>query len=165
MPAVNTDRIEKTILLKAPLARVWRAISDAGEFGQWFGMTFEGRFVPGARLEGRITGTTVDAEVAKAQRQHSGLTFDIQIERVEPQRLFSFRWHPAAIDPAVDYSREPTTLIEFTLAETPDGVRLTVVESGFDRLPAGRRAEAFASNDGGWSIVVTLVERYLAQAA
>src|SRR6266550_2103126 len=106
---MNTDRIEKNILLHAPLPRVWRAVSDATEFGTWFGMKFDGPFVPGARLRGVIAPTTVDAEVGKAQKSHEGTPFEIAIEQMEPERLFSFRWHPFAIEPGFDYSAEPMT--------------------------------------------------------
>src|SRR5580698_8793759 len=103
---MNTDRIEKKVLLKAPLARVWGAVSDARQFGSWFGVTFEGPFVAGAPLSGRITMTTVDPEVAKLQKPHEGKAFNIQVESIEPMRLFSFRWHPYAIDPKADYVKE-----------------------------------------------------------
>jgi uncharacterized protein YndB with AHSA1/START domain len=103
--------------------------------------------------------------VAKAQRQHAAVPFEITVDRVEPERLFSFRWHPFAVDQKVDYSTEPTTLIEFVLEDAPDGIMLTVSESGFDRIPLERRAQAFTSNDEGWSIMVKLIETYLAQTA
>jgi uncharacterized protein YndB with AHSA1/START domain len=157
-----TDRIEKTIVLRATRARVWRALTDPKEFGDWFGMRFEAPFAPGARVPTTVVGTTVDADVAKAQQQHSGVRFEIVIDRIEPQRLFSFRWHPGAIDPTLDYSKEPTTLVEFILDEAPEGVRLKVVESGFDGIPASRRVAAFTGNEQGWGIVITLVEKHLA---
>ncbi len=156
-----TDRIEKSIVLHAPRARVWRALVDPKEFGDWFGMRFDDPFVPGARVRATVVGTTADPEVAKAQQQHAGTAFEIVIDRVEPERLFSFRWHPGAVDPAIDYSKEATTLVEFTLEEVPGGVRLTVTESGFDRIPIERRASAFASNDQGWGIVITLIAKHL----
>jgi uncharacterized protein YndB with AHSA1/START domain len=162
---MTTDRIEKKVLLRAPLARVWRAISDATEFGNWFGMKLDGPFVPGARLRGMIVPTTVDAEVAKAQQPYEATPFEITVEQVEPERLLSFRWHPYALERAVDYSAEPTTLIVFALEEMADGVLLTVTESGFDRIPLARRAEAFKANDAGWAIQMTLIEKYLARAA
>jgi uncharacterized protein YndB with AHSA1/START domain len=162
---MTTDRIEKKVLLRAPLARVWRAISDATEFGSWFGMKLDGPFVPGARLRGMIVPTTVDAEVAKAQQHYEATPFEITVEQVEPERLLSFRWHPYAVERAVDYSAEPTTLIVFALEEMADGVMLTVTESGFDRIPLARRAEAFKANDAGWAIQMTLIEKYLARAA
>src|SRR4051812_35928282 len=98
----STDRIEKTVLLRAPLHRVWRAISDPKEFGAWFGVEFDGPFVAGARVTGRITPTKADAEVAKAQTPYAGMKFDFTVDRIEPMRLFSFRWHPFAIEPGVD---------------------------------------------------------------
>src|SRR5262249_48880433 len=142
MPEIQ-DRIVKTIVLKVPRARVWRAISDAGEFGRWFGVKFEGSFAAGAALHGVIVPTTVDADVAKVQASSAGMPFDITVERIEPEHVFSFRWHPFAIEPGVDYSQEPTTLVEFQLEDLPGGTRLTVTESGFDRIPLARRAKAF----------------------
>src|SRR5260370_4609872 len=151
---MTTDRIEKKILLRAPLARVWLAISDAAEFGSWFGMKLEGTFAPGARLRGMIVPTTVDAEVAKMQQAHAhgAMPFEITVEEVKPERLLSFRWHPYAVEREVDYSAEPTTLVVFALEEMADGVMLTVTESGFDRIPLPRRALAFTANEAGWSI-------------
>lgn len=160
-----SDRIEKKILLRAPLKRVWRALSDSKEFGTWFGVKFDVPFAPGKRIIGKIVGTAVDAEVAKLQKQYEHIPFEITIERIEPERLFSFRWHPNAVEPGVDYSKEPTTLIEFTLEEVSNGVMLTVTESGFDQIPLARRAKAFESNEKGWGMVIQLVEKYLAQAA
>jgi len=107
----------------------------------------------------------MNPEVAKAQKKYEGLPFEITIEQMEPQRLFSFRWHPGAVDPAIDYSREPTTLVVFALEQVPDGILLTLTESGFDGIPLERRAKAFASNEQGWSIQMTLIEAYLAQVA
>src|ERR1700691_1294653 len=161
---MDTDRIEKKALLHAPLKRVWRAISDSTEFGSWFGVRFDGPFAPGAVMRGIIVPTTVDAEVAKAQKAYEGKAFEIIIEQIEPERLFSFRWHPYAVEPGVDYSAEPTTLVAFTLEEAADRVMLTLTESGFDRIPLGRRAKAFASNDGGWAAQMKLIALYLANA-
>jgi uncharacterized protein YndB with AHSA1/START domain len=161
---MNTDRIEKKILLRAPRKRVWRALSDSTEFGTWFGMKFDDPFVPGAKMRGVILPTTVNAEVAKAQKQYEGMTFEIMIEQMEPERLFSFRWHPHAVQPGVDYSAEPTTLVVFVLEEVAGGVMLTVTESGFDRIPLARRAKAFTANEQGWSLVVKLIEEYLSHA-
>jgi uncharacterized protein YndB with AHSA1/START domain len=147
---MNTDRIEKSILLRAPRLRVWRALTDAEQFGQWFGVKLDGPFAPGARLRGQIT--------------HPGyehVVFEITIERMEPEKLFSWRWHPHAIDPKIDYSAEPTTLVVFELEEVPEGTHLTVVESGFDGIPLSRRLEAYRGNDQGWAIQVNAVERYL----
>jgi uncharacterized protein YndB with AHSA1/START domain len=160
---MSTDFIEKKILLRAPLQRVWRALADSSEFGSWFGMKFDGPFVAGRALTGTITTTTVDPEVAKAQKQHEGLRFEILVETLDPERLFSFRWHPHAVERNVDYSGEPMTLVAFELKQEKEGVLLTVTESGFDRIPLERRAQAFAANDGGWGMVVKLIEVYLAE--
>jgi hypothetical protein len=128
-------------------------------------MKFDGPFAPGARLRGVITPTKVDPEVGKAQKEHEGLPFEITIEQLEPQRLFSFRWHPFAVDRGVDYSAEPTTLVVFALEDAPGGVMLTITESGFDQIPQARRAKAFTSNEQGWSIMVKVIEKYLDRAA
>src|SRR5215813_12192727 len=159
----DTDRIEKRIFLEAPRSRVWKAISDAREFGLWFGVRFDGGFNPGAPARGKLTPTTVDPEVAKLQQPYEGAAFDIVVDRVEPERLFSFRWHPYAVEKDVDYSKEPTTLVVFTLEEVPGGTQLTLVESGFDRLPPSRRAKAYESNDGGWAHQMKLIEKNLAR--
>lgn len=161
----STDRIEKRVLLQAPLERVWNAISDAEEFGRWFGVRFDGPFVAGKPLTGRIVPTTVDPEVAESQKPYEGRRLDIIVDRIEPMRLFSFRWHPYAIDPEIDYSQEPTTLVVFTLEESPDGTLLTITESGFDRIPLARRAEAFEMNEQGWEAQRMLLEKYLAKSA
>jgi uncharacterized protein YndB with AHSA1/START domain len=159
---MSTDRIEKKVLLRAPRKRVWRALADSKEFGHWFGMKFDGPFTPGAVVRGVISPSKVNAEVAQAQKAHEGVAFDITIEKMEPERLFSFRWHPGAVEPGMDYSAEPTTLVEFVLEETAEGVLLTVRETGFDRIPLARRAKAFTANEGGWTIMVTVIEEYLA---
>ncbi len=163
--ATNTDRIEKKALLRAPLARVWRAISDSSQFGSWFGVKFDDPFVPGKVMIGSMTGTTVDAEIAKRQLQYKGHRFEFVIDRIEPMRLFSFRWHPYAMDAGVDYSKEPSTLVAFVLEEVAGGTMLTVTESGFDQIPLERRAKAFEANDGGWTAQMTLIEKYLASQA
>jgi len=160
---MSTDCIEKKILLRAPRARVWRALTNFKEFGTWFGVTFDGPFHPGARMNGIIVGTKVNAEVAALQRPHEGKKCLITIEQMEPERLFSFRWHPHSVDPKVDYSAEPTTLVVFTLEEESEGILLTVTESGFDQIPLARRAEAFKANEQGWGLVLKLVGEYLAQ--
>jgi uncharacterized protein YndB with AHSA1/START domain len=162
---LSTDRIEKKILLRAPLNRVWQALSNSNEFGRWFGVQFEGPFTPGAHVRGRIVGTAVDADVAKAQKQYAHVPFEITIERIDPERLLSFRWHPHAVEPGVDYSRESTTLIVFTLEPQKDGALLTVTESGFDQIPLARRAKAFEANEQGWGVVVNLLEKHLREAA
>jgi uncharacterized protein YndB with AHSA1/START domain len=159
---MTTDRIEKEVLLRAPLDRVWRAISDADEFGQWFGVRFDGPFVPGTSVTGVITPTTVDEEVATAQEPYTGKSDTWHIVAVEPKRRLAFRWHPHGVDSGVDYSQEPTTLVEFTLDEMADGVRLRIVESGFDAIPAERRASAFEANSEGWAAQTELVRKYLA---
>ncbi len=158
----SSDRIVKTVVLRASRERVWRAVSDSKEFGHWFGVAFEGPFRAGALMKGRIVPTKVDPEVARMQEPYAGTAFEITVERVEPMRLFSFRWHPFAVDPKVDYSGEPTTLVEFELEEVEGGTRLTITESGFDRVPLERRAKAFAANEQGWTAQARLVERYLA---
>jgi uncharacterized protein YndB with AHSA1/START domain len=160
----TTDRIEKQVLLAAPLARVWRAVADAGEFGSWFGATFDGAFAPGARLTAWIVPTTADAEVAAAQKPHEGTRFEIVVERVEPMRRLSFRWHPFAVEPGVDYAKEPMTLVTFELEEVAGGTRLTITESGFDAIPLARRAKAFEMNSGGWAAQARLVAKHLAGA-
>ena len=161
---MSTDRIEKKVLLRAPLKRVWTALANSTEFGSWFGMKFDGPFVPGALMRGVIVPTKVNAEVAKAQQKYDGMPVEITIEKMEPERLFSFRWHPYAIERGVDYSAEPTTLIEFVLEEMKDGVMLTVTESGFDQIPLVRRVKAFTANEEGWGMVVQLLEEYLVRA-
>jgi uncharacterized protein YndB with AHSA1/START domain len=148
------DRIEKRIELKAPVSRVWRALTDHREFGTWFRVALEGPFVPGQQVRGRITWPGAEH-----------LTMSVTVQRMEPERLFSFSWHPYAIDPAVDYSSEPVTLVEFTLEAIPGGTLLTVVESGFAALPAHRRDEAFRMNDSGWSIQVQNISQHLGDAA
>src|SRR5262249_45079709 len=165
MAVAVTDRIEKRVLLNASRARVWKALTDAMEFGEWFGARFDGPFVAGTVLRGVIAPTKADAEIARMQEPYAGKTFEITVDRIEPQRLFSFRWHPHAVQPGVDYSTEPTTLIVFTLEEQSQGVLLTVTESGFDRIPIERRAQAFAANEGGWEKQMTLIEKYLARSA
>ncbi len=146
-----TDRIEKSIVLRAPLARVWRAVTDAKEFGSWFGVEFNGPFSPGVPRQGKITSPP----------EYAGFTFEVAVDRIEPMRLFSFRWHPYAVERGRDYSKEPTTLVVFELEEVPEGMRLKVVESGFDRIPPERRATAFRMNDQGWGAQMKAIEKYL----
>src|SRR5215468_322022 len=160
---MNTDRIEKKILLRAPRQRVWRALADSTEFGTWFGMKFEGPFVAGRSIRGVVVTTQVDPEVAKLQKPYEGLEFEITIEQMEPESLFSLRWHPNAVERGVDYSKEPTTTVEFRLQEAPEGTLLTVVESGFQRLPATRQRSAFDSNSGGWEEQLKNIERYVTE--
>lgn len=148
----STDRIEREILLKAPRSRVWRALSNAEEFGRWFGAALKGKtFAAGQRVQGPIT-----------YPGYEHLVFDVTIERVEPERLLSFRWRPAAVDPSVDYSKEPTTLVVFELKEVEGGTLLSLVESGFDGIPPARRLEAFRMNSGGWDIQMKNIEKHVA---
>jgi uncharacterized protein YndB with AHSA1/START domain len=151
MKTTSSDRIEKQVLLRAPKGRVWRALTDAAEFGKWFGVRMDGRFVPGRKARGEITSPG-----------YEHLPFEIDVEKMEPEQLFSFRWHPYAHDPKVDYSKEPTTLVEFRLEEADQGTLLTVVESGFDRIPAARRAEAFRMNSDGWQSQMENIRRHVA---
>lgn len=147
----STDRIERSVLINAAPSRVWKALTNAEEFGGWFGVALKGKnFTAGQPVQGRIT---------IAGYEH--VMFDVVIERVEPETLFSYRWHPYAVDPAVDYSKEPTTLVEFTLKPAGTGTLLTVVESGFDKIPVARRAEAFRMNDGGWQGQMANIEKYV----
>jgi uncharacterized protein YndB with AHSA1/START domain len=162
--STSTDRIEKKVLLRAPHDRVWRALTDSREFGAWFGMKLEGAFTAGETIRGTIVPTTADAEVAKAQKEFEGLAVELSVETIEPKRLFSFRWHPHAIERGVDYSGEPTTRVAFELAKAADGVMLTLIELGFDAIPVARRAKAFTMNERGWGMVVTLLEKHLARA-
>jgi uncharacterized protein YndB with AHSA1/START domain len=161
------DQIEKKIVLKASRDRVWRALTNAKEFGTWFGVNLEGEFAPGKKMKGAITPTKVDPEVAAMQKPHEGKLFEIEVDKINPQDLFSFRWHPYAVDESKDYSNEEMTLVTFTLADADGGkgILLTVTESGFDKVPLKRRAEAFASNSGGWEAQTKLIEKYLAQAS
>ena len=148
------DRIEKSIVLRAPRARVWQALADAQQFGQWFGVKLKGSFAPGARLQGQVT--------------HPGYEhcpFELTIERMEPEKLLSWRWHPYAIDPKIDYSAEPTTLVVFELKEVAEGTLLTVVESGFDQIPPVRRPEAYRKNDEGWAGQMKSIEKYVGKTA
>lgn len=158
----STDRIVKKVVLDAPIERVWRAISESAQFGTWFGIEFDGEFEPGRHLTGRIVPTRMDADIAKAQEPYAGMAFPCHVERIEPMRLFSFRWHPYAVEPGADYASEPMTLVEFELEEVAGRTHLTITESGFDRVPLARRAEAFASNEQGWQEQTKLIAKYLA---
>lgn len=151
-PSTDTDRIERSIEIKAPRARVWRALADTAEFGSWFGVKLEQQaFVAGQPVRGQIT--------------HPGyehLRFEARVERVEPEQRLSFYWHPYAIDPEADYTQETPTLVTFTLADGPEnGTRLTVVESGFDQLPPQRRDEAFRMNGQGWDAQAINIARHV----
>jgi uncharacterized protein YndB with AHSA1/START domain len=158
---MSSDRIEKTVMLRAPLDRVWRAISDSTAFGRWFGMRFDGPFVAGSTVRGVITPTTVDDEVARSQEPYAGHADTWEIVAVEPPRRFAYRWHPFGVESGVDYTDEPMTLVEFTLEETEHGVWLRIVESGFDAIPANRRGAAFEANSEGWAAQVDLVRKYV----
>jgi uncharacterized protein YndB with AHSA1/START domain len=149
---MSSDRIEREILLTAPRSRVWRALSDPAEFGAWFRVDLAGQaFVAGQRVRGPIT-----------YPGYEHVQFDALVERIEPERLLAFRWHPYAVEPGVDYSYEPTTLVEFSLEDADGGgTRLTVVESGFDAIPLSRRDEAYRMNSGGWDEQVRNVAAYL----
>ena len=160
---MTTDKIEKQVTLRAPRDRVWHAIADAKQFGTWFGVELDGTFVAGKTVTGRIVPTKVDAEVAKMQEPYKGLAFELVVDRIEPMRLMSFRWHPYAIEPGVDYSKEPMTLVEFELGEVEGGTKLRITESGFDKIPLERRAKAFAANEGGWAKQIELIAKYLAR--
>jgi uncharacterized protein YndB with AHSA1/START domain len=161
---VTADRIQRKVVLHASRKKVWQAIADARQFGSWFGMKFEAAFVPGATVRGVIAATTVDPEIAKSQEPYVGMPFVFVIERMEPEKLFSYRWHPHALEPGADYSKEPTTLVVFELEDAPDGTLLTVTESGFDAIPVARRAAAFEANSGGWSAQMVLIGKYLERA-
>jgi uncharacterized protein YndB with AHSA1/START domain len=160
-----TDRIEKKVLLRAPRERVWRAIADSREFGTWFGAAFEGPFVAGGRIAGRIVPTTIDPAVAAGQKPFEGMRFEVAVERLEPPRVLAFRWHPYPVEASIDDPAVPSTLVTFQLeAVRPGETLLTITESGFDRLPPERRAKSFADNEQGWTEQARLVEKYLAAA-
>lgn len=160
------DKIEKQITLRAPLARVWSALTDSQQFGTWFGCAVEGPFVAGKKASGTVQPTKVDPEVAKLQEPHAGSLFEIVVERIEPMRLFAFKWHPYAIEPGMDYAKEPMTLVTFELNEVEPGkTHLKITESGFDRVPLERRARAFSENEGGWTHQSKLIEKYVYGAA
>jgi uncharacterized protein YndB with AHSA1/START domain len=159
---VDPNRIEKKIVLKAAQERVWRAISDSARFGQWFGAEIDGPFVAGKEASGRIAPTQVDLGVARLQEPYRGSPWRVVVERIEPMKLFSFRWHPGAVDPTHDDSNEPTTLVTFELAENEGGTLLTITESGFEQIPLDRRAKTIEGNDAGWTHQTRLIEKYLA---
>ena len=149
---MTDDHVEKQIELKAPVSRVWRALTDYREFGEWFQVKLEGPFVEG--------------QVARGQVLHPGyehVVWQAVVQRIEPERLFSFTWHPYAVDPKVDYSMETPTLVEFLLEKSGEGTMLKLTESGFDKIPAGRRAEAFLRNGNGWTAQMKNIESYVTQ--
>ena len=150
MNTSSTDRIHKEITLRAPVSRVWRAISDHEEFGTWFQVKLEGPIRAGAEIRGPITHEGCDRMVLRAQ-----------VEKVEPERYLSLRWCPYAHDPDEDYSAHPTTLVEFTLEPAGDGTKLTITESGFDALPEDLRHESFVRNEGGWTAQVENVRKHV----
>lgn len=148
----STDRIERQILIKAPRSKVWRVLADAESFGDWFGVSLKGkRFVAGQPCEGPIT-----------YPGYEHVLWQVVVERIEPERLLSFRWHPYAIDTDNDYSSEPRTLVQFELEETGDGTLLRLVESGFDKIPPERRLEAFRMNSKGWDAQMKNIDNYVA---
>ena len=147
-----SDRIEKRIELRAPISRVWRAITDYREFGEWFRVKLDGPFVPGKISIGHVT-----------YPGYEHLKWEAVVQEMEPERLFSLTWHPYAIDPKKDYSNEPSTLVEFRLEKTATGTLLLLTESGFDKIPADRRLEAFRMNDRGWIEQMKNIESYVTQ--
>jgi uncharacterized protein YndB with AHSA1/START domain len=147
----STDRIEKQITLDAPRPRVWRALTEVKQFNAWFGVSLSTPFAPGAEVSGHMN-----------IRGYEHMTMTIWIETLEPDRFFSFRWHPYAVEPGVDYSAEPTTLVSFTLEDAGAGTRLTIVESGFDAIPESRRAKAFSMNSNGWNGQAENIRKFLA---
>jgi uncharacterized protein YndB with AHSA1/START domain len=167
----SQDRIEKQVILRAPVARVWRAIADAGEFGRWFGVRLAGEFAPGRTMTGTFDERLDEGAVVEHQKRlglppskvnlpHASTVF-CTVERIEPERYFSFRWIPYAIDAEADPRNEPTTLVEFTLEPVAEGTRLTIVESGFERVPAHRRERAFRMNEGGWAAQAENVRKHV----
>lgn len=150
------DSIEKRIELKAPIARVWRALTDYREFGEWFRVKLDGPFVPGQVSRGQIT-----------YPGYEHVKWQAVVQKMEYERLFSFTWpHPKTfekVDDPEDYSKQPTTLVEFRLEKTATGTLLILTESGFDKLPDDRRLEAFRRNDGGWTEQMKNIENYVAQ--
>jgi uncharacterized protein YndB with AHSA1/START domain len=151
---IEQDRIEKQIELNAPVARVWRALTDHREFSKWFQVDLEAPFVPGQTSRGQVT-----------YPGYEHLKWEAVVQKMEPERLFSFTWHPYAVDLQKDYSKEPSTLVEFRLEPKGDGTLLTVTESGFSKLPAERRLEAFRMNDEGWTEQIKNIERHVEQTS
>lgn len=147
----STDRFEKQVTLDAPRSRVWRALTDVAQFNAWFGVSLTAPFTPGAEVSGQIS-----------IRNYEHITMKIWIETIEPERFFSFRWHPHAVEQGVDYSAEPTTLVSFTLEDVAGGTQLTIVESGFDAIPEARRAHAFGGISKGWVGQLENIRKFLA---
>jgi uncharacterized protein YndB with AHSA1/START domain len=146
----NANTIEKTVEIKAPVERVWRALTDHREFGQWFRVDIEAPFEPGKPARGKITYPGFEHVV-----------WNVMIKEMKEPDLFSFTWHPYAIDPKIDYDKEKPTLVEFRLRPTANGTHLTVTESGFDKIPANRMPEAFRMNDGGWAEQVKNIKAHV----
>lgn len=157
----TTDVIEKRVLLKAPIERVWQAIGDSAEFGRWFGARFAEPFRAGRRIQATIVPTEMDPEVAAKQEGYSDVSFDIEVVRIEPGRHLSFRWQPSMPEDGEEIPADETTLVSFDLEEVPEGTMLTIRESGFDSIPLARRARAFESNAEGWEVQATLIAKYL----
>ena len=146
------NRIEKQIELKAPVSRVWRALTDYREFGEWFRVKLDGPFIPGKTSTGHITWPG-----------YEHLRWEAVVQDMEPEQYFSYTWHPYAIDPSVDYSTETPTLVEFRLEKTASGTLLIVSESGFEDVPSERRLEALRKNEGGWAQQMKNIETYVAE--
>jgi uncharacterized protein YndB with AHSA1/START domain len=149
---MEANRIEKSIELKAPVSRVWRAITDYREFGEWFLVQLETPFQPGQPSHGQITYPGLEF-----------VKFKAVVQQIEPEHTFSFTWHPYAVDPSIDYSTETPTLVEFTLAPNATGTLLRVTESGFENLPEPRRSEALRMDDSGWTVQMHHIEAYVAK--
>jgi uncharacterized protein YndB with AHSA1/START domain len=168
---MSTDRIEKRVTLRAAVSRVWRALTDAQEFGSWFGFRLEGPFVQGQTVRGTFDGALDEAAIIEHQKRMGLRPSKLKlpeknsvfctVERIEPERYFSFRWIPYGIDAEADPENEPTTLVEFQLEAVAEGTRLTIVESGFDRVPAHRRERAFRMNEGGWAAQAENLAKYV----
>jgi uncharacterized protein YndB with AHSA1/START domain len=154
MPSTSTERIEKTVRLRHPRSKVWRALTDSREFGRWFGVVFTEPFAPGARLRGTITVPG-----------YEGLPMEIVIEKMENERIFSWRWHPGAVEPDASFRDEEMTHVVFELSDAPGGTRLTVTETGFENVPMTRRAQALKDNTGGWEMQMQAIERHLDAAS
>ncbi|MDB4945893.1 MAG: hypothetical protein JWP97_5427 [Labilithrix sp.] len=161
---MNSDRIEKQVVLRAPRSRVWRALTDSQEYGTWFGAAFDGPFVAGQTTSGRIAKTKVDAEVARLQEPHVGKPLSLVVEAMDPETLFAFRWQPA-VPEASSAASEASTLVTFRLEDVEGGTRLTITESGFAKLPEERRKAAFDSNDAGWGHQCRMIARYVDDGA
>lgn len=162
---MSTDEVRKRVILRAPRDRVWDALTDSKRFGTWFGVEFEDPFVAGARVHGRVVPTKVDPAVAKAQEPYAGMEFEVIVDRIEPMTHFSFRWHPGDEGPDREYPDAEMTTVTFEIEDAEGGVLLTIVESGFDRVPLERRAKVFELNEGGWAAQTKLIEKYLRDAA